>query len=220
MSHPLSVTLGLPLEREYEAWIVRAIQDDLVARGLSAAIIAVSPFDEVDWPADSEIRAYDKLVGLQFKRPKVSATPSLYCHLHWSLHQPRGQYGLVQRFPEIFYCLPTFLDRRLSTVPLHHTLFWRPSSSSGLQVWYDNPRAHSPHNKVSDAPRWGRFFESLVACDVGLRVSPDFSFRGFMRRVREAYGAHDTTVPESNAPESETPTPAVVHFVLSTLPTV
>jgi hypothetical protein len=165
-----------PLEREYEAWIVAGIESYLKNIGLKYAIWAIGPKQENVWPADEALSTGSKIVGLQFKRADLSETagPTSKSNLKWDLSHPAHQFGLVKANKEVFYCLPTFINRDLRAEALHHCLFWRPDSSKpdNKNPWYENPRAHddNPYKKISGAMRWGLFFEELMHCDVGVEV--------------------------------------------------
>ncbi|MGJ7483975.1 hypothetical protein ACSFA2_01880 [Variovorax sp. LT2P21] len=166
----LQVRHAHPLEREYEAWIVSGIESYLTSVGYRYSIWAVSPEIEAKWPADEILITAGKLVGLQFKQAKLATGRLAPDRLKWTLHKPKGQFELIQASPEIFYCLPTFVDRASRSKALDHCMFWRPNEATNYNVWYDNPAAHTPYKKVRDAMRWGHFFESLLYCEVGKRV--------------------------------------------------
>lgn len=51
----LEVTLSTPLEREYEAWIIRGIEQYFFSLGERVLVWAVSPSNEVNWPADEAL---------------------------------------------------------------------------------------------------------------------------------------------------------------------
>jgi hypothetical protein len=212
--HPLVVSHSLPLEREFEAWIVRAIEDDLDCRNLTYFLTAVSPTDEKTWPADESLLAFNKLVGLQFKRPHLAASGGLsYSRLRWSLSQPPTQYPLVMKTPEVFYCLPTFVNRTLSRCSLQHALFWRPEPGPDREVWYDNPRAQTAYKRVCDAFRWGRFVEGVLECTIGTAMEEGFSFReyldGVVRRA-ERDGESLQTDPRMESPLGSS---SVIYFL-------
>lgn len=168
----LDIYYSVPLEREYEAWIMAAIEIFLKERGLSCSTFAVSPFIEPMFPADEIVLYKGKLVGLQFKQPHLptgTKPPISSDRLRWTFHSPKGQFSLVQSIDYIYYALPTFLDRRYANHALHHTLFWRPSTSD-MNAWYDNPKAATPSKKIMNEMRWGLFFEGIVQCPIGTKV--------------------------------------------------
>ncbi len=166
----------IPLEREYEAWIANAIERYFLMTRHRVSLFAVSPADEVSWPADEALATAGKVVGFQFKSPKLSlsrgASGSAPDALHWGLHQPPGQFELLIAFPEIFYCLPTFTNRRYRHVALHHCLFWRPPNKNKM-AWYDNqsPRVRTRNKKLSNEMRWGYFVEQMLYCDIGTKMT-------------------------------------------------
>lgn len=170
MSNLLKARHAHPLEREYEAWIIHGIERYLSDLGMEFAIWAVSPDIEATWPADEKLLVGCKIVGLQFKQAKLAAGTLGFNRLKWTLHNPTGQFSLVRDTPEIFYCLPTFVNRAVRSHALDHCLFWRPGDATDYNVWYDNPSAHTPYKKVRDAMRWGHFMEALLSCTVGVKA--------------------------------------------------
>lgn len=172
MTMHLEANFGCPLEREYEAWIVAGIERHFSAIGVALSIWAIGPKQEVVWPADEKLWVNSKVVGLQFKQAKIANGKSSPDALHWSLHQPSPQFQRVLDNKEIYYCLPTFINRKVRGEALHHCLFWRPDGSKlkDKNVWYSNPRARTTYNKVSDCMRWGLFSERLFECSIGTKV--------------------------------------------------
>lgn len=159
-----------PLEREYESWIVRGIEEYFKALSIAAMVWAVHPAEEKTWSADEALYFPGKLIGLQFKRAElVEKDKPEYSRLRWILGQPRGQFAFVQRHPEIFYVLPTFVNRKWRDEALHHCLFWRPCSCIDYNVWYQNDKAETVYWSVCDSSRWGRFIEQVMMCNVGLK---------------------------------------------------
>jgi hypothetical protein len=174
----------VPLEREYEAWITDAIDRYFLVTRRKVSIFAISPSEEILWPADEVLAAEGKVVGLQFKAPKLSNSSSLAAidpaRMYWSLHSPAHQFELIQRHDEIFYCLPTFTNRRYRHVALQHCLFWRPNDDSKM-AWYDNPspRVRTANTKLAVESRWGYFVEQLLYCNVGRRCTVN-NFRKYV----------------------------------------
>src|SRR5687768_1404406 len=111
MSGILGTRHTRPLEREYEAWAVQGIEEYFRDLGLWAAVWAVSPRVEVTWPADEVLATGGKVVGLQFKQAKLAKKGIDFDSLNWTLAQPPAQFGRIQSRPEIYYCLPTFINR-------------------------------------------------------------------------------------------------------------
>ncbi|MGE8228643.1 hypothetical protein [Stenotrophomonas hibiscicola] len=172
MKQILGVKYASPLEREYEAWIVAGIEAYLKNVGLRYAIWAIGSSQEKVWPADEKLSVGSKIVGLQFKRAKLATSGAVgKDRLKWTFEQPAGQLALVSSTPEIFYCLPTFINRDLRSEALHHCLFWRPDPSDlNNNAWYYNSAAKTPYKQLDESMRWGLFFERLMYCDIGKRV--------------------------------------------------
>ena len=191
-----------PLEREYEAWIVNGIERYFRDLGMEFAIWAVSPAIEATWPADEKLLTECKVVGFQFKQAKLAAGTVGFNRLKWTLHNPAGQFELVRSMPEIFYCLPTFIDRSVRSHALDHCLFWRPGEDTDYNVWYDNPTALTPYKKVRDAMRWGHFMEALLSCTVGVRAATPSEARESLKliygAVREAMKRYQTIESDVN----------------------
>ncbi|MBS4722512.1 hypothetical protein J4G62_19980 [Aeromonas caviae] len=188
----LKTTISKPLEREYEAWITQGIEDYFEHAGITKyAIWAVSPRDEAHWPADETLAIGCKLVGLQFKQAKLANGKPDFNRLKWTLHQPPGQFTLVKNSPEIFYCLPTFINRKFRKRALEHCLFWRPNDNVNYNIWYDNSIAKTPYNKVCDSMRWGRFIEDVLSCRKGIKITSakqaNEYIRNFSDKARKAY---------------------------------
>lgn len=187
--HPLDISLSRPLEREYEAWIISGIENYFSSLGIKVAIWAVSPSEEVYWPADEKILIGGKLIGLQLKKVeyKNRGNPIKdYGKLTWQFHSPPGQFELVIKHPEIFYCLPTFVNRRYKEQALSHCLFWRPQVRGKYEknAWYNHPNAKTIHNAIGDAARWGYFIEQAINCDIGKKVGSVESAKDYLRSIR------------------------------------
>jgi hypothetical protein len=185
----LRVRNAIPLEREYEGWIVREIEDYLALSGRKATIFGVGSAREKIWPADEELNVAGKVVGLQFKRPSLSNPPgndpTHSRRLHWKLGSPASQLNLVLNTPEIFYALPTFTDPKYKRVSLHHCLFWRPENAVRKTVWYNNPGANPARSylQVEGATRWGHYMEKLVRCLIG-RALPAGGFQAYVNNLQ------------------------------------
>ncbi|WP_155604424.1 hypothetical protein [Xanthomonas translucens] len=191
MKKILGVKYASPLEREYEAWIVAGIESYLKSIGLRYAIWAVGSTQEKIWPADEKLSVGAKIVGLQFKRAKLAKGVLAKDRLSWSFGQPAGQFNLVKATPEIYYCLPTFINRDLRSEALHHCLFWRPDPGGvdKMNAWYDNPRkeVENPYKKIDESMRWGLFFERLMYCSVGKKVNGAGDVEGVVRKIATFY---------------------------------
>lgn len=179
--------------------------------GVRFAIWAVSPNIEAVWPADEQLNVARKVVGLQFKQAKMAPGAIGPSRLKWSLHQPPGQFALVQGAPEVFYCLPTFINRDARSEALHHCLFWRLGEDVNHNAWYDNPAARTPYRRLRDSMRWGHFLESLLDCSVGVRVATPAELIDAARAIRvRAFG--DRAV--QNDPDPEEPDTGLYIMVL------
>jgi len=192
---------GIPLEREYEGWIVHRIEKYFHHIGRKALVWAVSPTDEATWPADEALIVGGKLFGLQFKQPKLGpyppgASPD-YSRLKWLLNSPPGQAALVQANPEIFYCLPTFTNRQFRREALHHSLFWRPAAGGfanpvDLNVWYENMgnNIQTQNNNIVRDPtcfRWGEFIERILDCKLPDGFDRNAPANIVLQRIRQSY---------------------------------
>jgi hypothetical protein len=200
--------ISYPLEREYEAWIISQIENYLKKISIDFDVFAVSPADEKTWPADEAIDLEGKIIGLQFKRPALSAGHSAndFSRLFWDFSNPKGQLHLVVKHPEIFYCLPTFTNRDIREEALRHCLFWRPRDGSNMRAWYNNPsrRVKTKYSEIGDATRWGYFAEQLVSCKIGLLWVHN-SFRNYMFHIQGML---------AEACEGQIPRRMTIHFII------
>ncbi|KOQ70085.1 hypothetical protein [Stenotrophomonas maltophilia] len=199
MKQILGVKYASPLEREYEAWIVAGIEAYLKNVGLRYAIWAIGSSQEKVWPADEKLSVGWKVVGLQFKRAKLATSGAVgKDRLKWTFDQPAGQLALVSSTPEIFYCLPTFINRDLRSEALHHCLFWRPDPAKlNTNAWYDNgsKKVKTPYKKLDDSMRWGLFFERLMYCNVGKKVRRGGEVDSLTAKLAAFYARNE--IPES-----------------------
>jgi|TARA_R100001440_G_scaffold32079_2_gene50609 hypothetical protein len=189
--NPLDTRFSSPLEREYEAWIVQGIEDYFLSLGKKVAVWAVSPSDEVIWPADEHLVVGKKLIGLQLKKVEYKDNgnyPKDFGRLNWKFHNPPGQFDLVVKFPEIFYCLPTFVNRDLRRQAIHHCLFWRPKPTDNrdLNAWYDNASARTPYKSIGQAPRWGLFIEQVMGCKVGKKIKTLDDAKSYIKSIQSS----------------------------------
>lgn len=146
-----------PMEREFEAWIVREIEDYYLAIGLKACVHAVSYEKTV--PADEMVKAYDKIFGLQFKRSKYDKKNK---SVYWELNTRSDQMSRVKACKYIYYALPCFFNRDFARVSLSHVLFWRPEFADGERLLFvDNPTPKQilikPSLDVSDVKSYSMF---------------------------------------------------------------
>jgi len=207
MTRPLDITFSTPLEREYEAWIIRGIEDYFLSLGKRISIWAVSPSDEADWPADEAMFVGTKIIGLQLKKVDYvddGSRPKKFGRLRWTFHNPPNQFDLVLKFPEIYYCLPTFVNRNMKDQALSHCIFWRPDPKEkrNLNAWYDNKSAKTPYKSIGSSTRWGKFIEDIIECSVGKKIDTVTeaknyldSIKGYMREMRYSYPVMDDSRP-------------------------
>lgn len=183
---------GKPIEREYEGWLVRGIEKYFQELGIFAVVWAVSPSVESTWPADEHLYTSGKIIGLQMKKASLDIRKNYnpdFTNLNWKLHNPKGQFELIQKKNEIYYCLTTFINRKWRDKALEHCIFWRPTIDLiNYNVWYDNPRINDkPYSKISTHPnalRWGYFYEKVMACDIGVRLSMGFTLHNYLSNLR------------------------------------
>lgn len=190
----LTVTYTKPLEREFEAWIVEGIERYGQDVGLPPQVWAVTPNFEVKWPADEALVISGKVLGLQFKQAKMAAGTGMvnFSRLMWSLAAPPQQYANVQDSPNVYYCLPTFINRNFKREALKHCIFWRPPAGvANMQAWYNNPKATTAHKSLAndpDAMRWGRLIEQVQACVVGHTVNSLQDVQNYLTQVTNPVG--------------------------------
>ncbi len=175
-----------PIEREFEAWIVAGIEEYFESLGIAYSIFAVSPALEPIWPADERICANGKVFGLQFKQAKLSGSSQpLPKQLKWTLHSPAPQFNQVLATPEIYYCLPTFVNRDYRKQALEHCIFWRPDPQKlDKNAWYNNPGAATPYKQLEGEARWGLFVERLLNCSIGKKLSSTSQLVDYVSEIR------------------------------------
>jgi hypothetical protein len=198
----LSTKVTHPLEREYEGWLAREIEDHFAVLGHAIHVIVVSPRVEKKWPADLRFDFDGKLVGLQLKRPYLfNKHNKSFSQLYWKFDNPINQLEKVQNNSEIYYCLPTFINREYRRVSLHHCLFWRPQKSmKPKRGWYRNIPAKVKNKHPADniinlhkRPRWGLFFERIHSCSLGKVLKKE----KLGERMRELVRLHQELSSES-----------------------
>lgn len=176
----LTPHLALPYEREHEGWICERIVEYFESISVTAKIWAVGQHAERHWPADERTITDGKLFGLQFKRPYPTnrQKPTSFDQLHWEIDAQSRQYNDVKQNTEIFYLLPTMLNRNYRRVSLHHCMIWRPTPwHTGSTLSYQKARWPCWHVKADDGTvsafvnvRWGEFVEQLQECPLGYRI--------------------------------------------------
>jgi hypothetical protein len=194
-----------PIEREFEAWIVAGIEQYFESIGVAYAIFAVSPAMEPIWPADERVCANGKVFGLQFKQAKLSGSSQpLPAQLKWSLHNPPAQFGQVVATPEIYYCLPTFVNREYRRRALEHCVFWRPDPNQlDKNAWYNNPKAATPYKKLEGEARWGFFIEQVFNCNIGRKISSVSQLAAYAEEIRQSRGVVKQAVDGEQPEDSE-----------------
>ena len=218
MSSLLTATYAKPLEREFEAWIVEGIERYGRDVGLPPRVWAVSPNFEVVWPADEALVIDGKVLGLQFKQAKMAPGPENFSRLRWSLAAPPQQYANVQSSPDVYYCLPTFINRKFKREALQHCLFWRPTAGVvDTQAWYDNPNASTAHNSLANDPsamRWGRLIEKVQSCVVGRRVNSRAEVDAYLAEVADCVGRRRSL---EDSDETETDSAPAMYLLYTPL---
>lgn len=162
MNNLLNIKHGIPFEREYEAWIVDGIERYFQKFRRQVDIWAVSPRDEKIWPADEELSIDRKIIGLQMKRTLSSnpaSIPQNMQDLHWKFNNPPNQHALISKREEIYYCLPTFLNRDCKYHSLDHCVFWRPETYKAYsQGWYGKQKKSRAYEDLGAEMRWGKIY--------------------------------------------------------------
>lgn len=206
----LNRVLSIPLEREFEGWITWMMLDYFESSKWDAKLWAVSPADEDSWPADEHMFARGKIIGLQFKRPKLADLQQGQANLDfgrlkWNLGADSTQFRLVKRCREIFYCLPTFISRDWRRLSLHHCIFWRPTRRMGPRdVWYDNPQVRGWSGRIDrldSSFRWGAFVERIQQCDFGYHVTEPAA-NVYLDRVRNQMAATGYRAAPTSSPSA------------------
>lgn len=193
MAKELDKQLSHPLEREFEGWIINQIELDLDSKGVSYAIFAVPPDLEANFPADELSSFQGKVVGLQLKRPYLASNISDYSRLYWKFNSPEHQYLDIKNFNEIYYCLPTFINRDYRRKSLERCLFWRPAKSDYCFTgWYDNPRASGGQKKLNTAGmKWSDFYGKIKSCEIGIKIKKggmkDYIQRRILQQQRDTF---------------------------------
>lgn len=219
-----------PLEREYEGWITRGMEDYFRELGFDLQCVAAGRLRESESGIDEFCSLPGKYFGLQFKRPRRRSNESV----EWDLAS--YQTGLIMAQPQMWYALPVVLNRNLRRVSLHHVLFWRPDVKDGERIYSTSSGAVYVHSKaegndafnsnlsprvqrpllgeqsrdydVSHAYRWGRFSEGLLQCSVGAvnpsRLDPALSRAAQIARARKFL--RETMLFLNELPEDQTVT--------------
>ncbi|MBO0698360.1 MAG: hypothetical protein J2P46_08205 [Zavarzinella sp.] len=172
----LTPLFTVPLEREFEGWVTRGIEDYFRGVGRRAYVIGIGSRTEKVWPADQAVGVAGKVFGIQMKRARLSSGKAVGPQrLHWKVDSPANQFQFVKQRPEIVYGLPTFADRRLNREALDHCVFWRPPKDLAMppSIWYDhNPKKSkvAAHERLSVKDRWGLLIERVLYCQFGRKM--------------------------------------------------
>lgn len=188
----LTPKFGIPIEREFEGWIVQEIEQYFIDIGLKCILFANSPMNETHYPSDELLLFESKLIGLQFKAPhlrkKIKNSP---LDLSWNLSQSNGnQFNTIKKLNEIYYCLPTFTNREIKSKSLNHCIFWRPNQiqKAATTYWYDNPKVKNNNGKVnSEGARWGEFTETIFSCTIGKILQKGSSVKQEISKIHNDY---------------------------------
>lgn len=128
----------IPIEREYENWIVSSMDIFFKSQNIPFESIAPSPLKEKQIPADQIIVIDNSIVlGIQFKSPQLSNNKKeIEDQIHWLLNKPE-QYNKIASSNslnesmcniDIWYCLPYFLNRKCRFFGLNYCLFFKPGT--------------------------------------------------------------------------------------------
>lgn len=223
-----------PIEREFEAWVVRGIQDYFALRGLQVVVFAFSPHYEKNYPADhiADLPHMDKGFALQFKKPLGTRYGC-----SWKLDD--DQFDRIKRLKSIFYCLPTFVNREDHKSALQHALFWHPAWASpwlgepillkrnaagsvmrarfrqskgnvwGSHIQFTHSKADEKNGlEFGRTLRWGAFIENAERCFIGLEISKFQDeinqYIDLMRRANRAKKKGGASPAQSTPPTSDT----------------
>jgi len=156
----------IPLEREYEGWIIANIENYFETLGIRYFIRALSPNEEKNFPADELLQFPNsfKLIGIQMKRPKFRQNqnnPKKWSDLIWEFYNPSHQYPEILNNKNIYYCLPAFTNRAFRKNALSHCYFWRPSN--------DTPKTYclKGDNDINGSVKWKEFIDLFNKCEIG-----------------------------------------------------
>ena len=190
MPEMLDKVLTRPIEREFEGWITWLMEDYFDCVGIEARIWSISQTDEAFWPADEAMFLDGKILGLQMKRPDMANWLQLdFSRLKWTLGNNTNQFDLIKERPEIFYCLPTFINREWKKGSLDHCVFWRPKDGESHTsiLWYENPNIPQWHGNIErheKTHRWGGLIERLLDCQFGIVIETAEQWTTYLKELR------------------------------------
>lgn len=179
----LLTTNMIPLEREYEGWVMREIEMYFNRLGIMNFTFGISPHIEKDWPADEALvfsnNGEYKLIGFQFKRPKLtSGLKDLYKGLKWSVSD-KNQFDYIKKNKDMVYALPTFTNRNFRYSSLDHCIFWKPKRTQvPTDHFYKKSKSTSKNGYVNaDGLRWGEFVERMFDCSLGVKFKSSINVK-------------------------------------------
>lgn len=181
MPEILNIVDAHPLEREYEAWVIRCIEEYLMALGRHYRVYACDIALERAIGADEKLDLDSKIIGIQFKRALLSPVRQNqqqidFSNLFWRLTDQGNQFTTIRNNNFVAYGLPTFINRNYRFNALHHCLFFKPRKKEATpgDYWYcHTPPQDLQHNLnfCRSSWRWGEFWEIINSCDFGTRDS-------------------------------------------------
>lgn len=145
--------------------------------GVEVEVFAVSPQDEQEVGVDEQVVFHGKVVGFQFKRPHPKGSHDVV----WEVGQPDHQFRKIRSDPELFYALPTFLNRDAHRESLYHCLFWRPASRRR----YGQVRRRWLR-KNERSMSWDEMAERILRCDIGRGLSQELPLGQYLTSLRQA----------------------------------
>lgn len=130
-----------------------------------------------------------KFFGLQFKRSYPAGNEA-----QWNIDATSPQHINVCAAPEIFYALPSYINRDLRLTALHHCLFWRPCDcccqmpTSPFCI-SGTTQTHSDLSACGcvNAMRWGDFVEALYRCELIDPVEPGADTRQAFEKILSVF---------------------------------
>lgn len=155
----------VPLEREFEGWIISNIERYFETLGIKYYIRALSPNEENNIGVDEFLNfpSSFKLIGLQFKRPYFNKNKQSLDNLNWKINPPSAQFEKISKISSLYYCLPIFSNRYLRKEALSYCCFWRPVNSNDKKTKYDEIKTKSLV--------WQDFIKSILDCKIGKKYT-------------------------------------------------
>lgn len=168
----------IPLEREFEAWIISNIERYFETNGIKYYIRALMPKEEKKIGAD-ELMFFSnsyKVVALQFKRPYVNIENPTWESLYWNLFNQSNQFTKVAKIPSLYYCLPAFTNRNYRKEALSHCFFWKPNKNEKDGKYYlkqGSDESHSKNNYIKNPMKWVQFIKEILECRIGCKLDSE-----------------------------------------------